>query len=192
MTSSRHLFPSEADSMSGELSTTVTESDSIGVDACRQKDRDYFMRSSSVVINGAHLMEGVDPQTNRSADSGATCPLSTCPGGSDLLDICEPDSDSGSDLASTESARVFKSDDKQPETYVHDKFSETAKWRPFWSRPVILNAFGALFASIMVVLIFMAVYSKANNGLADAYDELAYVWRFGPTACKKASSKYLP
>lgn len=58
------------------------------------------------------------------------------------------------------------------------------EWHPFWLHPAIFGVFGVLFVCIMAISVFLGVYSKANDGLANAHDNLAYVWRFGPTACK--------
>lgn len=78
-------------------------------------------------------------------------------------------------------AKVRKPDEVYAEP---DRATQVPEWRPRWLHPVILGAFSVLFAIIVAVLAFITVYSRRNDGLADAHDNMAYVWRFGPTACK--------
>jgi hypothetical protein len=71
------------------------------------------------------------------------------------------------------------------EAYIKsDEVAPTPQWRPRWLRKATLGAFAALFLIIGILLIFMTVYSRHSHGLADSHDNMAYLWRFGPTACK--------
>lgn len=63
-------------------------------------------------------------------------------------------------------------------------------WHPFWFRPGVLWSFCGLFLCQTAVLIFLVAYSQAHNGLTDAESRLAYVWRFGPVACKHPIDNY--
>lgn len=68
-----------------------------------------------------------------------------------------------------------------------DEPAEPPKWHPFWLRWAVLGTFCALFASVAAALVIIAIYSRLNDGLTDAHDDLAYVWKFGPTACEPPS-----
>lgn len=103
----------------------------------------------------------------------------------ELTGAHEPENSSES--VASEPARVLKSDKEGYEQDGQEGCLEIPKWRPFWLHPLILCAFGVLFASVMAILIFLAIHSETNFGLANADDKLAYVWRFGPTACKSSS-----
>lgn len=80
-----------------------------------------------------------------------------------------------------ESDRDSTSRDAEDEV---DLQSDAQTWRPTWLRPAIVGDFAALFICLIAVLAFMVVYSRLNDGLCDARQNLAYIWRFGPTACK--------
>lgn len=71
----------------------------------------------------------------------------------------------------------------------HQNLPHNPHWHPFWLGPTVLGAFGILFMLIAVVLVFLTVYSKLNDGLTTAHDDAAYIWRFGPTACTRSLSK---
>lgn len=59
-------------------------------------------------------------------------------------------------------------------------------WHPFWLRRRILGAFCILFICMTAALVFLIAYGRGRDGLTGARDNLAYLWRFGPTACRFA------
>lgn len=64
---------------------------------------------------------------------------------------------------------------------------QSATWRPFWLQLGALASFSGLFLAFTVVLPSLLAFSERNDGIAEARENLVYVWRFGPTA-----STYIP
>uniref|UniRef100_A0A8H7NET9 Uncharacterized protein n=1 Tax=Bionectria ochroleuca TaxID=29856 RepID=A0A8H7NET9_BIOOC len=60
--------------------------------------------------------------------------------------------------------------------------SDATSWRPFWLGHIRLACFGLWFLCCTIALPIMLHYSELNKGLLETREDLAYLWRFGPTA----------
>lgn len=60
--------------------------------------------------------------------------------------------------------------------------SDATSWRPFWLGHIRLACFGLWFLCCTIALPIMLHYSELNKGLLVTREDLAYLWRFGPTA----------
>ncbi|CAH0018468.1 unnamed protein product [Clonostachys rhizophaga] len=60
--------------------------------------------------------------------------------------------------------------------------SDATSWRPFWLGHIRLAGFGLWFLCCTIALPIMLHYSELNKGLLVTREDLAYLWRFGPTA----------
>lgn len=62
--------------------------------------------------------------------------------------------------------------------------SPAPTWQPFWLAPMTLAILSLTLLGTAAVIVAMLVSSKRNQGIANALQQLHYLWRFGPTASR--------
>lgn len=150
-------------------------------------DGGTFLRSDTSFVGGP-----LDDETTNRTHEG----ISSVSSNADVFDSHESarglySAFSGSSLTSASTHGLADGRPSRPASWpepagvsAEDRPSNLPIWHPFWLRTAVIVAFTVLFACLAASLVTITVYSQLNDGLSNSHEGMAYVHRFGPTACE--------